>query len=256
MKEVTLNGHKVSLYNSIDELPMVRFHKYNKCLLVDAGVGSDISAFDGHIERVVRYIKSDKRDEAAKELENLRQNVFIVLSGMSPQHMAFACMVATIDGEPYDDISDDGLQKVVTLLGGTPMQDITATAEAVKKKIDDELTIYFPAMFDDATSKEYYDLLKQRTRAMLDCIINGDTEERAEKVERLTDKIVLYTSPMSFTGVTSAEIAYDKQFEDMCLVISQNLHKDAKQMTVMEYYNAYQFIERQAKTQKRQNKAR
>ena len=69
-----MNGHSVQIYASIEELPIVRFHKYNKCLLVDAGVGSDLNAFDTHIERVVRFIRADKREDAAKELENMRQD--------------------------------------------------------------------------------------------------------------------------------------------------------------------------------------
>ena len=256
MKEVKLNGHKVELYGSIEELPMVRFHKYNKCLLVDAGIGSDLTAFDGHIERVVRYIRADKREEAAKEMENLRQNIYLVLQEMSPNHLAFACLVARIDGKEQDDISDEGLQRVIALLGNTTTEDVTANFEAVKKKIDDELLLYYPAIFDDASSKEYYDLMKQRTRAVLDCILNGDTKENAERVEQLTDQMVTFTKPKNFTGSGSLEIEHDKRFEDMCLLISQNLHTDAKKMTVLEFYNAYQFLEEQNKRQKRQNKAR
>ena len=69
MKEVKLGKHKVMLYNSIDELPIVRFHRYNKMLLVDAGLGSDLSAIDGHIERAVRFIQNDRHKEAATEME-------------------------------------------------------------------------------------------------------------------------------------------------------------------------------------------
>lgn len=256
MREVKLNGHSVELYASIEELPIVRFHKYNKCLLVDAGVGSDLSAFDAHIERVVRYIKSNKREEAAKEMENMRQNLYLIIQGLNPQHMAFACLVAKIDGEQQDDLNDEALQKVLTLLGGTAKKDITAQTEAVKKKIDEELTLYFPAIFDDARSKEYYDLLKQRTRAMLDCIIEGDTEEREKAVEELTDRMITWSKPKTFSGSGSLEIEYDKQFEDMCLVISQQTHMDAKKMTVLAYYNAYQYIQKQSKARERQNKAR
>ena len=256
MTEAKLNGHKVEIYSSIEELPIIRFHKYNKCLLVDAGIGSDLTAFDGHIERVVRYIRADKREDAAKELDNLRQNIYIIIQGMSPQHLAFACLVARIDGQPVTDLSDEGLQRVLEKLGGTPMKDITAQSEAVKKKIDDELSLYFPAVFDDAKNKEFYDLMKERTRAMLSCIIDGDTEEREERVEQLTNKMFTFNKPKTFTGKGSLEIEYDKQFEDMCLVISQNLHADAKKMTVLEYYNAYQFIEKQTKAQKHQNKSR
>lgn len=256
MTEVRLNGHKVELFGSIEELPIVRFHKYNKCLLVDAGVGSDLTAFDGHIERVVRYIRADQREEAAKEMENLRQNVYLIIQGMSPQHLAFACLVARIDGQPQADLSDEGLQRVLEKLGGTPLKDIAAHTEAVKKKIDDELSLYFPQVFDDARNKEFYDLMKERTRAMLSCIIDGDTEEREERVEKLTDRMFTFNKPKTFTGKGSLEIEYDKQFEDMCLLISQNLHADAKKMTVLEYYNAYHYIEKQAKAQKQQNKGR
>jgi hypothetical protein len=75
-------------------------------------------------------------------------------------------------------------------------------------------------------------------------------------VEELTDMMITFSKPKNFTGTGSLEIEYDKQFEDMCLLISQNLHMDAKKMNVLEYYNAYQFIERQTKAQKAQNKAR
>lgn len=51
MKNVQIKGMNVELYDSIDDLPIMRFHKYNKMLLVDAGVGSDLSDFDRHIER-------------------------------------------------------------------------------------------------------------------------------------------------------------------------------------------------------------
>lgn len=98
--------------------------------------------------------------------------------------------------------------------------------------------------------------MKERTRAMLDCIIEGDTKERSDKVEDLTDRMVTYSKPRNFTGSGSLEIEYDRQFEDMCLVISQNLNVDAKKMTVLEYYNAYQYIVKQNKSQKRQNKPR
>ena len=256
MRTVELNGHNVLLYSSIEELPMARFHKYNKCLLVDAGIGSDMSSVDGHIERIVRYIKADKREDAGKELDNMRQNIYMVMQGMNPSHLSFACLVASIDGKECTDMSDEGLQRIVDMLGDVPMREVTAAAEAVKKKIDDELTLYFPMIFDDGRSKEYYDLMKERTLAVLDEIIKGDTRERRKRVERLTDELVTYMKPRTFSGKSNVEIEFDRQFEDMCLVISQNLHSDPKRMTVLEYYNAYLYIERQAKEQKRQNKRR
>ena len=256
MKEVKFNGHRVSIYNSIEDLPIKRFHKYNKCLLVDSGVGSDLSSFDAHIEKVVRYIKSDNREEAAKEMENLRQNIYMMMQGLNPQHMAFACLVHSIDGKVYDDLSDDGIIKVLELLGGTPTKEVTTYIEEVKKKIDVELSLYYPKIFDDARTKEYYDIMKARAKAMLDCVLDGDTDENKRRIEELTDRLLLFNKPQTFTGSESVEIAYDKNFDSMCLTISENLHTEAKKMTVMEFYNAYQYISKQAKSRMTQNGGR
>lgn len=250
MKEVKLNGHSVKLYTSIEELPMSRFHKYNKYLLVDAGIGSDMTALDGHIDRVVQYIKDGKREEAGKELENLRQNVYMIISETSPKDMSFACLVKEIDGQEVADVSDEGLQKVVKLLSDVEVKELTRESEAVKKKIDEELAVYFPAIFDDARQKEFFDIVKQRTQAVLMMIIEGGTDESRQQVEELTGRLLTYSKPLSFGGVGNAEVEYDKQYEDMCLLISQNLHMDAKKFTVMEFYNAFGYIERQAKQRK------
>lgn len=256
MKQVNIGKHKVTLYNSIEEMPIVRFHKYNRMLLVDAGLGSDLNAVDGHIERAATFIRNDKRKEAATEMENIRQTIYLILQGMSPKHLAFAVLVKDIDGKPCDDISDEGLQRVVDMLGDAPLGDVTAEGEAVKKKIDDELTLYFPEDFDNASEKEYYDIMKRRTQIMLDCILIADTDERKAEIERLTDELVMFTKPKNFVGRDSVEISYDKQFENMCLVMAQNLNKDPKKFNVMEFYNAYHYIKDQQKRQKRQNKTR
>lgn len=96
MKECIINKHNVVLYDSIDELPMLRFHKYNKMLLVDAGVGSDLSDFDRHIEKVIRYLNSPTPNMATVELENMRQNIYFIQSEVSPRHLAFAVLVKSI----------------------------------------------------------------------------------------------------------------------------------------------------------------
>lgn len=134
MTEVRIAGHKVRIYTDIDEMPMVRFHKYNRMLLVDAGVGSDISDFDAHIERVVRYIRGGRNEDAAKELENLRQNVYMILNGQSPKDLSFACLVASVDGKVTDDLSDDGLRRVVDMLSDGARGEASDKRSEAKKK--------------------------------------------------------------------------------------------------------------------------
>lgn len=250
MRKVSLSGHVVEIYDAIDELPMRRFHRYNKMVLVDAGIGSDLSALDAHLEKAAMFIKDKTPELAQKELENLRKCVYFIHTGLSPRSLAFAVLVKSIDGKPCDDMSDKALQEVSERLSGVSVRETAALFEAVKKKIDDELRVYFPGMFDDARDKEYYDELRRHTLAVLNTIINGETEERNALVERLSMSLLHYAKPQSFTGKDNAEIAYDKQYEKMCLTLSRELNCNAKDMTVMEYYTAFEYLKEKSKKTK------
>ena len=59
---------------------------------------------------------------------------------------------------------------------------------------------------------------------------------------------------MTFSGKGSAEVRYDKQFENMCLLIRKELNANAKGMTVLEYYNAFEFIKDMQKQKNAKNK--
>ena len=124
------------MYDAIDELPIVRFHKYQKMLLIDAGVGADIAAFDQRIERVRRFLLAGQADKAGQELENLRQCVYFIQTDVSPKHRAFAALVTKIDGQSFEDVSDDSLNAILQKLNDAPENELAAQLDAVKKKID------------------------------------------------------------------------------------------------------------------------
>lgn len=254
MKEVELNGHKVRLYDSIDDLPIVRFHKYNRMLLVDAGIGAEIGDLDNHLERVVRYIRKGDNENATKELENMRQNVYMVMTEQNTKHLSFACLVDSIDGVQQTDISPDGLAKVIELLSGAPRGEIDKILASVKKKIDDELGLYFPSLFDDIRTREYYDIVKRLTVNMLMQIADGKDDERIKQAEAMREQLVLFSKPKVFTGKDGVEVRHDKEFETMCLLITKETGRDAKDMSVLEYYNAYEYL--REKSRETQNKAR
>lgn len=243
-----IGTHTVEIFDSIEELPVIRFHKYQKFLLIDAGVGGDINAFDQRIEKARRFLMTGKSDKAQQELENLRQCVYLIQSGISPQHRAFAVLVAKIDGQECNDLSDDGLDKVTKMLNDVPVSRFAALLEAVKKKIDADLIAYFPALFNDSQIKEYYDLLRKRTLKLLAGITDGVVDPAAEpEVERLTTALITYSNPQLFTGSDGVEIQHDRQFENLCLVLSEQLNVNPKGYTVLEFYNAFDFVKERAK---------
>lgn len=242
MRTTKIGKHTVIIYDAIEELPIKRFHKYNKMLLVDAGIGSTLADFDAHIQKAMIYARSKTPELAVRELDNLRQNVYMIQSALSPRNLAFATLVKTIDGEACEDLTDEGLQKIVDLFADAPVNEMTALMEAVKKKIDDELQLYFPHLFDDASVKEYYDQMRRRTLVILDNIINGESEKNRETIERLTMELYTYNKPHVFAGSDNLEIQHDKNFERMCVTISQYLHVDPKNYTVLEFYNAFEYV--------------
>ena len=258
MQTVKIGKHTVEMYDTIEELPIVRFHKYQKFLLIDAGIGADIAAFDQRIEKTRRFLMDGKTDKAQKELENLRQSVYLIQSGINPKHRAFAALVAKLDGQECNDMSDDGLAKITETLNDAPESKLTALLNAVKKKMDTELRLYFPGLFADSEIKEYFDLLKKRTMAVLANIIAGeDNPDGTPEIEKLTTALITYSNPKTFAGSDGVEIQFDRQFENLCLVLSEQLHVEPKKYSVLEFYNAFDFVkERAKKTEKAQKRAK
>ena len=248
MVTAKIGKHTVEFYDTIEELPIVRFHKYQKLLLVDAGVGSDIAAFDQRLLKASEFITANKPQQAQQELENLRQCVFMIQSELAPKHRAFAALVTKLDGVDCDDVGDTALAKITEMLNDIPENEMTAQLEAVKKKIDGELMLYFPALFNDSEVKEYYDLLRKRTLEVLNGIIAGMIDPAAsEIVSKLTTALITYSNPKTYTGSDGLEIQFDRQFENLCLVLSEQLHVEPKKYTVLEFYNAFEFVKEKAK---------
>lgn len=246
-----INNHTIEIFDSIDDLPIRRFQKYNKYMLIDSGVGSDLQDVLDHIDRAMKYIKASP-NMAITELNNMRQALYLVSEEMSPKYMAFAVLVNKIDGEPADDLTDAGLRRVLETLNEAKKGWLDGIINSVKKKMDKELTLYFPGKFEDASTKEYFDQLKSHTLLKLQHVITG--EDVSEACSNIELRFAMLMKPRPFFGKKSAEIEYDKQFEDMCLVLAHNLQVQVKDMTVLQFYNALEFLKKQMK--KKQNKAK
>ena len=134
MQTAKIGKHVVEFFDAIEELPIVRFHKYEKLLLVDAGIGADIAAFDQRTERMRQFLAAGKPDKAEQELENMRQCVYMIQTGLNPRHLAFAALVSKIDGKACNDLSDDALAEITKKLNDSPAKKLAALLDAAKKK--------------------------------------------------------------------------------------------------------------------------
>lgn len=243
MKNLIVNKKVVCVYDSIDEMPIINFQKYNKYLLIDSGIGSDADDIDAHITRIARFIKSNNAKKALQELQNMRQNMYMVNNEISPRYLAFAALIHSIDGKEINDLSDDGLKNTLAELKRIKHSTIINFLIWLKKKVTTELETYFPGDFISPKEKDAYDKLKQRTLLVLDSIMNGTNN--SEQIENIDIIMLNMHSPKSYIGSESVEVKYDKQFESTCLLIAQKTSMDAKKMTVLQFYNAVDNIKQQ-----------
>lgn len=243
MREVIINKHKLKLYDSIDEMPIVNFQKYNKYVLIDSGLGSDIDSVDNHLVNLAKLIKTDKA-KATQELQNLRQTMHLIVNKISPKYLAFAALIHSVDDNIVTDLSDDNLRKILNELNEVKHGKLLSIIENFKKKLDTELDTYFPNSFgNNAKEKEVYDRLKQKTLLTLDGIINN--KDNSECIKEIDDFLFSLYKPKSYEGPESIEVIYDKQFETTCMYISQETNMKAKSMTVLEFYNTLHELKKQ-----------
>ena len=243
MKKARIGICDVEIYESIEELPITRWHKYQKYSLIESGIGSDLASVDAHIARAIAYFKKGEGDKASAELQNLRQAVYFVQNEENLRLLSCACLIKSVDGVPCDDLTEEGLRRVVEKITDVPTNVVAALFKAVKKKMDTEVATYFPSLYS-ATSKEkeFSDILLKRTIAEIHTITRGEDDA---KVRELDETLLTMITPMTFQGEKNFEVEYDKQFEKMCAIISQHQGVNAKQYNVMEFFAAYEQIKEQ-----------
>lgn len=248
MKTISLNGKVIKLYDSIDEMPIINFQKYNKYLLIDSGIGSDADDVDAHIVKIAKYIKAGSTEKALQELQNMRQNIYMINSELSPKYLAFAALIHSVDEQEVTDLSDDGLKALLNKIKAVKHSSLFSLLAKLKKKVETELELYFPNDFIGAKEKEAYDQLKTRTLLLLAEIADAEIDNSAQ-IAAIDLTLLRMQKPKCFLGSASVEIKYEKQFENACLLISQKTSINAKKMTVLQFYNALETIKAQAEAE-------
>ena len=256
MKELKIGKHKVVVYEAVEDLPILRYHRFNKYMIVDAGLGTDISVLDEKITRILNFLRTNSQQKARTELLNLRQSIYLLQEELTPKHLAFATLVQSIDGQETSDLSEEGLMKTMSLLNDVPVGDVAKFVLELKKKLDEEIVLYAPKLFDDSRAKEYYSVIRARTIAFCNALIEGRDPEEDPEVLKYDQELNDKDEPMNFYAQESQELKMDKDFEYACLTISQHLNADAKKFTVLEYYNALNYIQDLAEHQKKENDRR
>lgn len=134
MREVKINRHKVQMYDSIEEMPIWRYHKFTQMMVMSSGIGSSMSDIENKLRDILTYIHSDQ-SKAQKEVENLYQCFVLINKGVNLPSRAMASLVYSIDGEVCEDMTSEGLERTAEKLKDIKQGDMIAILQRVKKKL-------------------------------------------------------------------------------------------------------------------------
>lgn len=232
--------HTIKLYDSIEDIPIVNFQKYNKYMLIDSVIGSDNADIDTGIQKAIKFIQNNNPGNAITQLENIRHALYLVSQEISPKYLAFTALIVEIDGVPLTDLSDGNLQRIHDKLKTAPKNKIDKILTIFKKKVDLELATYFPKSSNDSKLKEAYSKLKRKVLLELESLI--DSVDNFDTIDQLNTELLTLNKPLPFQGPESFEVKADKQFNDLGILIAKSLNLDVKVLTVFQFYNALEYI--------------
>lgn len=137
MQEILTDKGKFRVCDSPKELTIDRYTEFQKYLLQDSGIGSDIESVYRHSEKLDAFLSAGKIEEAIAERANQHYNFYLMLNKISLTHLAFALFVESIDDKPITDYSDFGLKLISGRLAsiGVRRDQLEAVLEDVKKKL-------------------------------------------------------------------------------------------------------------------------
>lgn len=132
----THGKHEIELFDSIHNLPVLRFQRFNKYQMQASEIGNTFADFDQRTIRVMQFLKKGMMKEALQELENRRQTIFNSYNEFTPQGKSLAILVKRIDSVEYVDFSPNNLDRCLEHLEkiGLGNTDATEKLREVKKK--------------------------------------------------------------------------------------------------------------------------
>lgn len=136
MRREVYNGHRIVLYDSIDNLPADRFEDFNIFFMLDAGIGGDMESVDSHITKLRVFNAQGDKDDVELGLLNMRTNMSFVLNRINPKMYCFYALLKEINGREVKAITkeDVDLLRSELMVTGITMGKIRGIVDELKKK--------------------------------------------------------------------------------------------------------------------------
>lgn len=139
MKTIQLKGNsKVTLYDSISDLPIENYWKAKELWQIENEVPQDPRKLAEAHNDVIQYIQKDLKQEALTKLTNIMVGHMNMTNGIDNKSLVFASMIHSINGQRMDfsDSNDVLKQKLLDLSKqGLTFGTVMAEVNELKKKL-------------------------------------------------------------------------------------------------------------------------
>lgn len=121
----------------IYKIPEYNWQKFQRCLILDAGIGSETKDVIAHTDSIMSAAANDRKEDLSNELNNFRLALYSVMESISYTSMAFACMVQNIDGETVSIVTDTDINELSKRIAETGITrgEIAGYVDTLKKKL-------------------------------------------------------------------------------------------------------------------------
>ncbi len=258
MKKTEINGHIVVTFNDPEELPMRRYQRFNKFLMIANEVGSTFEDFNQRDAKAYAFLKNGLFPEAMQELKNRSQCVYNAFMEYSPKGRAMAILVHSIDDKIYTGHSSSTIDEILDKLEeiGLSYKQSNEIVNEAKKKIEQALSKYFPEKFkgNKNTLFEYNSILVKKLLLEVKGILYGGLEELKTEIQDHEKKMLSLDTPNSWNvnATDNMEITMESDFDKYLFSISEHTNVDTEQITVFKFYALESYITEKLSKQPKQ----
>ncbi len=138
LREVKLTGkNSFLIHESQKQLPINRYTDFQKYVLQDVGIGSTIESVDSHYRMLDTFLTADQTEDARRERYNLHSNLYLLINRINIEHISFACLIHSVNGQVLEDFSETNLIRICEQLGkmGLTQQMVSDILNGVKKNL-------------------------------------------------------------------------------------------------------------------------
>jgi hypothetical protein len=128
----------INLYDpEIESIPHYNWHRAQRYIILDAGLGSSTGDILKRINNINTYILNDRKEDAMQEVQNMTLGVFSALEGIDYSSMILSCLVRDINGVKYEIATDKDVAKVCEAVKATGITtlELQSYIDDLKKKL-------------------------------------------------------------------------------------------------------------------------